>query len=428
MGCHASKCISQGDRVRRNTIIVMPKASITVGSGIEHNLARDTRVVFIFGGPGCRKGNVVHNLITMFNFRFIGAEHIILKNVAEKLNISDAPIADLVREVKQNSNEVTLEWVLSMIQAEIEKSPTQPILVDVVPSMRFLSKSESFIKNCTSQMKVFESKFPISLAINLSVHKDKLITNTHRSHATTKPSQLDSKNKGGPSDEVDTSRTHKRFKRYEESVHDFIEYFKQSDRLLTVDTSCGRSDIVWESIQAYILNTEFAAWQKPLDLVILFCFDNEDMEKVDRERYPMKEITIADLVPNSQHVSLANVLTELGKHIDSQSTEDKHYIINVEDVADTETELLETKKKNLMFEEMEIGQLDYFIHKLRRRSNRKKSLTRKKQQLYKAICSTENEVLLFPQEVNSELCHRMAIFLAEIREDEANCVNGVCNT
>ncbi len=117
----------------------------------------------------------------------------------------------------------------------------------------------------------FPFQFPISLAINLCVHKDKLITNTHKSHATAKASQLDSKAKGGPSDEVDTSRTHKRFKRYEESVHDFLDYFKKSDRLLTVDTSCGKPDIVWESIRSYIMNTEFAAWQKPIDLVILFC-------------------------------------------------------------------------------------------------------------------------------------------------------------
>ena len=90
-------------------------------------------------------------------------------------------------------------------------------------------------------------QFPVSLAINLSVHKDKLISNTHKSHVSVKASQTDDKNKGGLSDEVDTSRTHKRFKLYEESVIDFVDYFKQSDRLLTVDTSCGKPDIVWES-------------------------------------------------------------------------------------------------------------------------------------------------------------------------------------
>ncbi len=82
--------------------------------------------------------------------------------------------------------------------------------------------------------------------------------------------------------------------------------------------------------------------------------------------------------------------------------------------------VLQGCKKNLMFEEMDVGQLDYFIHKLKRRSLRKKSVSRKKSQVYKAICSTENETLLFPQSVESELCHQIAVFLAESRCIQSN--------
>ncbi len=71
-----------------------------------------------------------------------------------------------------------------------------------------------------------------------------------------------------------------------------------------------------------------------------------------------------------------------------------------------------------MFEEMDVGQLDYFIYKLRRRSRRKKSVARKKHQVYKAICSTENETLLFPTEIESDTCYRIAAFLAESRNSE----------
>ena len=75
-----------------------------------------------------------------------------------------------------------------------------------------------------------------------------------------------------------------------------------------------------------------------------------------------------------------------------------------------------------MFEEINVGQLDYFIHKVKRRSKRQKSSTRKGQQVYKAICSTENETLLFPQDVDSDICHRIASFLSKRRFD--NLDNG----
>ena len=39
------------------------------------------------GGPGCGKGTVVQNLAAVFNFKFIGAQHVILKNISKKLHI-----------------------------------------------------------------------------------------------------------------------------------------------------------------------------------------------------------------------------------------------------------------------------------------------------------------------------------------------------
>ena len=69
-----------------------------------------------------------------------------------------------------------------------------------------------------------------------------------------------------------------------------------------------------------------------------------------------------------------------------------------------------------MFVDVDVGQLDFFMHGLKRRTNRKKSIFRKKQQFYKAVCSTENETLLFPEETNTELCRRIAICLAELRD------------
>ena len=72
-------------------------------------------------------------------------------------------------------------------------------------------------------------------------------------------------------------------------------------------------------------------------------------------------------------------------------------------------------KAQIMFVNVDIGQLDYFLHGLARKTLRKKSVFRKKAQLYKAVCSTENETLLFPDDIDTELCRRIAICLAQQR-------------
>ena len=126
--------------------------------------------------------------------------------------------------------------------------------------------------NSTDDSIFFHWQFPISFAINLSVKKEQLIRKTHKTHAAMKLQQKEDNKKNGPSDEVDTGRTYRRFKKYEESVRDFIDYFRESDRLLTVDTSSGRNDVVWESIKTYFQDSEFVPMLRPVELVLLFCF------------------------------------------------------------------------------------------------------------------------------------------------------------
>ena len=72
-------------------------------------------------------------------------------------------------------------------------------------------------------------------------------------------------------------------------------------------------------------------------------------------------------------------------------------------------------KPQILFVDVNIGQLDYFMHGLKRRTDRKKSIFRKKAQIYKAVSSTENETLLFPEHIDTEICRRIAICLAEQR-------------
>ena len=71
---------------------------------------------------------------------------------------SDATTSDLQNLINDNSFELTLNWVLSIIEEEIRKDSQHPILIDVIPNMKFLSKMGSLMKDCEGEMRLFEEK------------------------------------------------------------------------------------------------------------------------------------------------------------------------------------------------------------------------------------------------------------------------------
>lgn len=64
----------------------------------------------------------------------------------------------------------------------------------------------------------------------------------------------------------------------------------------------------------------------------------------------------------------------------------------------------QSSNNSLVFMEEEVGTLDFYLHGLRRRSQRKKSIARKNAQLFKTITTGDKEALIFPLETDSELC------------------------
>lgn len=73
-------------------------------------------------------------------------------------NFLDATTSDLQKLIKENSFELTLEWVLSIIEDEIRKDFEHPVLIDVMPNLKFLSKKDALVKDCNEDMENFEKK------------------------------------------------------------------------------------------------------------------------------------------------------------------------------------------------------------------------------------------------------------------------------
>jgi len=428
MGCGTSTAKDNDDNEgskfdfsRRNTIVERPSVVVEIGKGVK-KIDPERRIVFIFGGPGSAKGCIVNDLKAMFGFAFISAEDLILqklpkKAVAEGLEPVSGThgLADLL---KDNPDFLTLDWVLEILQEEIKNFPEKPILVDLIPNLKFMMRVDGFIKKCDKEMEEFEKKFPCAFALNLTLSKENLLKNIRNSHspACAKPPSSDPRDASSDQgDEMDTSRTKRRFVLYEKSVKDFLDYFSNEDRIVKVDTSAARVQHIWDAMMDFFAaEMDFSA-NRVINTVVLFCFDEATFRSIDTNRYPMKEVLLQELT-NQPLAPAEDVLSVLAKHLDENALQTRSFLVDASGTSIDEEHISEQfTKPQILFVDVNIGQLDYFMHGLKRKTNRKKSIFRKKAQIYKAVSSTENETLLFPEHVDTEVCRRIAICLAEQR-------------
>ena len=70
---------------------------------------------------------------------------------------------------------------------------------------------------------------------------------------------------------------------------------------------------------------------------------------------------------------------------------------------------LKGSQNRLIFYDNHYGQLDYFIHGIKRHTDRKKSLARKQAQTYNALTTSNNEVLIFPAGTEVSLCRQICM-------------------
>ena len=120
------------------------------------------------GGPGSGKGTVVNNLVDMFKFRFVCGEDLIMENLSKKL-LPDGGSAmgtnatrELQKLVTEDSSQLTLHWVLELVEKEVSKFPGEIVIVDMVPNLRFLLRVPELSKECTKEMAAFEEKVKMS--------------------------------------------------------------------------------------------------------------------------------------------------------------------------------------------------------------------------------------------------------------------------
>lgn len=437
MGPCTSKEYSDGRRRstmygRRNTLVVRPKINIDVGECVNKDAgSAETKIIFIFGGPGTGKGTIVNNLKQMYDTHLIIAEDhlrdslydIVLKpdqeEEGENKKLSINATKEITRYIAEHADDFSQSWLFDILGTEIEKAPKgSVILIDAVPNLKFLLRCSAFCKmqNDSDEFVKFEEKYPVLFAINLELTKENLKQNIQATHACTKAPST----KGGAdpkaaaaaaaadvSDEIDMSRTERRFNQYTSSVEEFLTYFKNKGKLLSVDTSSFDIEAAWWAIRDYVVQTHIAVPLEGIEPVILVQMGDDDFADVDLQRYPMVILESGSLVGDEEKPTPENILKKLILSLRDHATTSKAFLLDCHGSELCDVEKLEKafgQKQSLVFMEEEIGTLDFFFHGLRRKSTRKKSIARKNAQFYKTVTTGDNEALIFPVETDSEIC------------------------
>jgi hypothetical protein len=107
----------------------------------------------------------------MFDFVFISAETLILKNLPKRIQDhaqeealegeTIQPVTGthgIAKGITEYPHLLTLEYVLSLVAEEIKKHPGKFVVVDLIPNLKFLLRVKTFIKNCDKEMADFENQ------------------------------------------------------------------------------------------------------------------------------------------------------------------------------------------------------------------------------------------------------------------------------
>ncbi|ESO97288.1 hypothetical protein LOTGIDRAFT_159309 [Lottia gigantea] len=276
MGCNTSTVSSDGSAEVK--VYHHQKVSVRIGHNVKL-LKKEPIIIFVFGGPGSKKGRLASDIAQTFGLKLINVSELIMDEVAKKVEDPD-PFnlrAKIQTTIKDDPTMVKLIWVTREISRIIDENPKQNYLIDLMPNLKSLVNNNSFVKECTNEMKLFEGKYPISFAINFSVPLEKLVKKKPEPECAkpeTKASKNDAKKKEGAnvkSDEADSSRTKKRAMLFDQNVKPFLDYFQKSERLLTVDTSTGMLEFIWSKVCEVFSDLELNTLQN-VETVIIFCY------------------------------------------------------------------------------------------------------------------------------------------------------------
>jgi hypothetical protein len=336
----------------------------------------------------------------MFGFILINGEDLMLRGLPKKMKIARNMVLktneEIIKLLDEEPYHLSIEWLFKLVVQEINdqqhRAKNSVYLVDLMPNLKFMLRNEYLVKkDCTNAVQEFENQFPGTVSIDLCLPLDCLAT--IKSYVCPTTSE-------GQSDEMDVSRTSRRHALHENASRPFVKFFSQAQRLITVDASSGDKEAIWEAVRKLTADLQFPV-KKHDDPVILFNFENL---KMDWKGLNMHVIPLLKIAPNTDNETVLSSLEKLAQYVESTSSECSKFVVQVEGthLATAKTEQL---KRAIMFAAPAPGRADQAIQELNN--------VLKEPGHFKALCSTEDEMLVFPSSTDDEFCRRITVMFSD---------------
>uniref|UniRef100_A0A914XMU3 Uncharacterized protein n=1 Tax=Plectus sambesii TaxID=2011161 RepID=A0A914XMU3_9BILA len=132
---------------------------VYVGTGVSRFSKENRSVLFVFGGPGSQKGLLIEELVHEFEFTSINVEDIVFNYLPNKVANTVENIVEIQELLKRDPSVLTVEWVMNLISAKLSTSMSQRFVIDIVPALNTILKSDSFQKNeHDKELEMFERR------------------------------------------------------------------------------------------------------------------------------------------------------------------------------------------------------------------------------------------------------------------------------
>ena len=65
---------------------------------------------------------------------------------------------DALDLIRKEPEKVSLDWVLRLIEHQVQQDPDKIYIVDLLPNLKLMQRNEHLIANCEEHLRAFEEK------------------------------------------------------------------------------------------------------------------------------------------------------------------------------------------------------------------------------------------------------------------------------
>uniref|UniRef100_A0A914Z416 Adenylate kinase n=1 Tax=Panagrolaimus superbus TaxID=310955 RepID=A0A914Z416_9BILA len=399
----------EAERISAMVLMANPIVEVTIGSGIAREPDFMHTVLFVFGGPGSQKGVLTQELAHEFDFTLINIEDIVFSYLPNKVANTVADISEIQEMLRRDSGVLTLEWILSMISAKLSTSSNQRFIIDIVPELTSILRSETYrTGDHDKKLEHFERRHPVFFAMELFVSGEEKMYEAQNENDSAR-NELNTKELSPELtafvrgiDEADKGRLEKRILNYHKCARPFLKYFNKTKRVVRFDLKVPHNPEILYAVRKTLTDFGFAK-NNDFIRVVLFVPREKNVTDIDLDYYRLRKVYLSDICHDREE-TLSQQIRAVRKFIYRTAKENENYLVILNCLNNTDYPL--TKKIN--FSEVKDTYLDYFI-----RHREQRVPAQRCKMAFRAISTTTAELCLFPKSMGEQLCNKIGFIFGE---------------